>query len=77
MTTPRQTDNARVLRALQSGPVRVTDWSGFTTPDGGKPILRMAARVKELRNAGWPVERTGRHNNCAVYELGQGKRKAA
>jgi hypothetical protein len=59
MTTERETNNARILKALQSGDVRVTDWTGFTTPDGGPPILRLAARINELRKAGFPIERTG------------------
>lgn len=74
----QQTNNTRLLRAGRSGPIRVTDWTGPTTPDGGPPILRVAARISELRSAGFPFERTGTHNACAVYELLSGSgRKAA
>jgi hypothetical protein len=65
----QQTNNARLFKALRQGPVSVTDWTGPNTPDGGPPILRVAARVKELRSAGFPIERTGTYNACAVYEL--------
>lgn len=65
----QQTNNARLLRALRQGPVRVIDWTGPATPDGGAPILRMAARMKELRSAGFAIERTGTASQCAVYEL--------
>jgi hypothetical protein len=65
----KETDNVRILKALRAGDVRVTDWTDKNTPDGGKPILRVAARINDLRKAGWPIERTGRHNNCAVYSL--------
>lgn len=74
----QQTNNTRLLKALRQGPVRVIDWTGPTTPDGGPPILRVAARVKELRSVGFPIERTGTASACAVYELVSGSgRKAA
>lgn len=42
----------------------------LSTPiDGGKPILRLAARIKDLRNEGHEIETVGRRNRCAVYRL--------
>lgn len=75
----KETDNVRILKALRAGPVRTTDWADRgSVPDGGKPILRVAARINDLRKAGWPIERTGKHNACAVYEMvNTTKRKAA
>lgn len=57
------------LRAHMDGGAEVcpTDWNGFHTPDGGKPILRVAARIKDLKDEGYPVQRTGTRNACAVY----------
>jgi hypothetical protein len=78
MTTPRRTDNARSSRRCRAGPVRVTDWNGFNPPDGGKPILRIAARINELRKAGWPIERTGTAQPVrGVRASFTGKKKAA
>jgi hypothetical protein len=77
--TARQDNNARILVALRKGPVRVTDWSGPTPPDGGAPITHVPRRVADLRDAGWPVEKTGTVNHQPVFELvtGTARKKAA
>lgn len=63
-------DAARVLKFLRGShaaglsPVDVKD----VPPDGGKPILRLAARIDELKNLGYTFTTT-RRNHCAVYKL--------
>jgi hypothetical protein len=37
--------------------------------DGGPPIVRLPARVDELRAAGHHIEHAGRRNRCAIYRL--------
>jgi hypothetical protein len=49
--------------------VTAADWSGPRTPDGGPPILRLAARVLELRGQGFPIVNVGKRDKCAVYVL--------
>lgn len=62
------TDLDRLRAHLEAGKdICPTDWNNFHTPDGGKPIMRIAARIKDLRDEGYPVERTGTRNRCAVY----------
>jgi hypothetical protein len=62
------TDKDRLRRHLEAGhDVCPTDWNNFNTPDGGKPILRVAARMKDLDDDGYPVARVGTRNRCAVY----------
>jgi hypothetical protein len=64
------TDAERLLRHMKRGnEVAVTDWADKYTPDGGKPILRVAARILDLKHAGHPVERVGTKNRCATYAL--------
>lgn len=46
---PTQTD--RVYAALQRGPITSVDFQSPTC-DGGPPILRVAARINELRDRG-------------------------
>jgi hypothetical protein len=70
----------RVLRALQTaGPQGITaaDFSGLHgTPDGDEPITRVAARILELKSAGFaidtPKDRNGKplkRDKCKVYVL--------
>jgi hypothetical protein len=65
-----QTD--RVLAALtRAGATGITQVD-FTPPvvvDGGKPILRVGARIHELREAGFNIQNHGTRNQCAVYVL--------
>jgi hypothetical protein len=60
----------RVLRRLHYGPISPYD---FLQPvvDGGKPILRVAARVQDLRDRGYHISTTTAANGTAVYELTQ------
>ena len=65
----------RVLRSLRAaGPRGITrvDWTGaHGTPDGREPILNLAARILELKNAGYVIEeRKGeRRDRCKAYVL--------
>ncbi|HTE60086.1 MAG TPA: hypothetical protein VK631_07015 [Solirubrobacteraceae bacterium] len=65
-----QTD--RVLAALSRAGARGITAVDFAAPDvcdGGKPIMRVAARVKDLRDAGFEIETGGERDSCAVYKL--------
>lgn len=65
-----QTD--RVLAALSRAGARgitAVDFIRFPTIDGGPPILRVAARIKELRDQGFEIETDGERDSCAVYKL--------
>ena len=62
----------RVLAALQrAGSYGITsiDFDAPNVCDGGKPIRRVAARVKDLRDAGFDVQTDGERHGCAVYRL--------
>lgn len=59
----------RVRRALERGPVNVTDFAAPNVIDGGKPIMRMAARVQELRDQGYAITTRRLSNGTAQYEL--------
>jgi hypothetical protein len=62
-------DKDRILRRLRShGSTTPLEWQGPDVIDGGKPILRPAARVGDLRKDGIPVE-TARTRPCALYVL--------
>lgn len=66
------TQTTRVLRALRlAGPRGITQADFDYRPvDGGKPIRRLAARIKELRYDGHPIATSGvRRNQFAVYVL--------
>jgi len=60
---------ARVLAALRRGPVRNID-AVSGQMDGGAPILRLAARIKELREDGCHILTTIlKSSNTAAYTL--------
>lgn len=61
-------DRQRILDALQKGPVNPIM---FQAPacDGGKPILRVAARISELRAAGDRITSQRQPNGTATYTL--------
>lgn len=69
MATQRQ----RVLRALRRHPEGLTqvDWLLPHVVDGGHPITRLAARVKDLRDEGHEIEVQGERYGCAVYVIPQ------
>jgi hypothetical protein len=64
-----QTD--RVLDALKNAGQRGITAVDFQLPnviDGGKPILRVAARIHDLE-AEWNIAKAGIRDKCAVYVL--------
>lgn len=48
--------NERVLAALRRGDVSTTDFLLPDVVDGGKPITRVGARIKDLRDAGCQID---------------------
>lgn len=58
---------AALERAGERGITQV-DFLGPTI-DGGKPITRVAARVKDLKDAGHSIVVDGERNSCVVYKL--------
>lgn len=61
----------RVLRALRRHPEGICQVE-FLLPnviDGGHPITRLAARIKDLRDQGHEIEVAGERYSCAVYKL--------
>jgi len=63
------TAKQRILSRLQAGyDVSPVDYQAPTI-DGGKPILRVAARILDLRREGHAIEVVGTRNHCAVYRL--------
>jgi Helix-turn-helix domain len=63
-----QTQTARILRALRSGPVSCTDFQAPTC-DGGFPVLRVAARIADLKDAGYGIDSRLARNGTAIYTL--------
>lgn len=68
------TQKERVLASLKaagSSGVTQADWSGAyrSTPDGGGPITRLAARINDLKADGHLIVCDGKRDQCAVYVL--------
>ena len=64
------TQKERVLARLRAGhDVSPTDFQLPNVVDGGKPILRVAARILELRQDGYQIDVVATRNECAVYRL--------
>jgi len=63
-------DRDRIARHLvRYGSLSPLEFDGSRAViDGGKPIKRVAARVKELRDLGWPIL-TQRKNGMGFYVL--------
>lgn len=59
----------RLLRQRGNRGITAVDFLGPYVADGGKPITRVAARVQDLRDAGYDVQTVGKRNQCAVYVL--------
>lgn len=57
----------RIHAALQQGPVTSTDFLNPT--DGGPPILRVAARIYDLRERGHHITETRNANGTSTYQL--------
>lgn len=68
------TQTNRVLAALyRAGRAGITqvDFALPNVIDGGAPITRVAARIKDLRDTGVRIEVIGTRHSCAVYALVQ------
>lgn len=63
------TQRDRIRDALHRGPVSPIDFLRHPTVDGGPPILRVAARVHELRQDGHQITETRAQDGTAVYTL--------
>jgi len=68
------TQKDRVLRSLKATGARgitQADWTGSygPTPDGGPPILNLAARRLELTQDGHVIAKGGIRDKCRVYRL--------
>lgn len=63
------TQRDRIRDALARGPVYPIDYLRYPTIDGGPPILRVAARVHELRQDGHQITETRAQDGTAVYTL--------
>lgn len=66
------TQTERVLRALQAAGDRGVTQVDFSLPDvvdGGPPITRVAARIKDLREHGHMIVGAGIRQSCRVYQL--------
>jgi hypothetical protein len=59
---------AALERAGKQG-VSPTDFLRYPTVDGGPPILRLAARILDLRNDGLSIESSTDPNGVARYVL--------
>lgn len=81
MNTPRNTADRpvvtltqaqrieRVARQRGSHGFTVADFASPDVVDGGPPILRVAARVAELRSRGVPIVQAGRRGGLVIYQL--------
>lgn len=66
----RRTQRDRVAdRLLSAGAVSTVDFLGPRVIDGGEPILRLPARVDELRQRGWTIRTERETNRTARYVL--------
>lgn len=67
----KTTDIVRVLRALARYQRGITpiDFSAPHVIDGGKPMMRLGARICDLRNAGAPIRTDREPNRVARYRL--------
>lgn len=65
------TDRDRIRRHLLAGnTVCVLDWDGSReVVDGGKPVKRVAARIRDLREEGLRIVKGPLRNKCATYTL--------
>lgn len=67
------TQTTRVLAALRSrgaNGITAADFAAGRVVDGQKPIMRVAARILELRRQGHQIDVVGeRDGGCSVYRL--------
>jgi hypothetical protein len=76
---PARTQRERVLDALRRAGDHGITAVDFLLPDvvdGGPPIVRLPARVDELRHAGYVIVGAGRRAKCQVYVLNEPARAA-
>jgi hypothetical protein len=64
------------LKAAGSAGVEATAFLAPDVCDGGKPILRSASRITELRQAGHHITSKRQPNGTALYVLDETKRTA-
>lgn len=72
----KRSGNERVLAALRKYPLQgITrkDFEDAPILDGGAPILRVAARIDDLKKAGHNIVRDGKRDGVAVYKLREGQ----
>lgn len=60
---------ARVLSQLRERPVGAMDFQPPAVCDGGKPITRVAPRIRELRELGFVIRSERRRDGTALYTL--------
>lgn len=80
MSVAKLSQTQRVLRlAYARGDQGITavDFQLPSVADGGAPILRVAARVKDLENDGIHFTDGGTRNRCKVYVLDRASLAAA
>ena len=67
-----RTQNDRVLRVLKARGPEGTDQAMWYAPeDGGPAIARLAARIKDLREAGWNITSHAQEGSkFTLYRLG-------
>lgn len=61
------TQRDRVLRSLQNGPITAYDWA--TNPPDGQRIMRVHARILELRQQGHRIVADGKRDGHLLYRL--------
>ena len=69
---PGLSQKERVRRALVAAGPRGITAADFAAPhpiDGGRPIMRVAARIHELNDEGWPSVQLGERDSCGIYIL--------
>jgi hypothetical protein len=64
------TQTGRILAALNRGPVSPKDFALPNVIDGGSPIMRVAARIHDLVEAGYEITSETAGDGTAVYQLG-------
>lgn len=67
------------MQASGARGVTQADWTGCyrQTPDGGAPILRLPARIMELKQDGVLIVNGPTRDSCRVYHLELGRPVAA
>lgn len=70
----KPSQNDRVLAALRKTGTRGLSAVDFLPPrtvDGGEPILRLAARIHDLRKREFSIKKVGERHGTAVYVITQ------